>query len=137
MPDKEVVDQSVQKIPVPEFHFRVEISGVGNISCKEVSGLDIEFDMIECSYRSGNVTLKEVIFKEDKKLWNWINMVNMSVIKRTSVTIVLSDESGGPVHSWNLINAWPKKHTEEGFKTDGNNVSMESIVLAHEGVTSM
>ena len=45
--------QSAATWPVPEFHFSVEISDVGKISCKEVSGLDMEFDVIE--YRSGDM----------------------------------------------------------------------------------
>lgn len=40
-----------------------------------------------------------------------------------------------PAVSWKLTNAWPKKYTVEGFKANGNVVSMETIVLAHEGVT--
>ncbi len=142
--------QSTNIWPVPEFHFSVEISNVGKISCKEVSGLDIEFDVIE--YRSGDmpgytkvkmpglrksgdVTLKKAMFKDDKKLWDWINQVKMNVIQRESVTIALLDESDAAVQSWKLTNAWPKKYTVEGFKADGNGVSMETLVLAHEGVT--
>ena len=49
--------------------------------------------------------------------------------------MALLDESGSPVQSWKLTNAWPKKYTVEGFKADGNSVSMETIVIAHEGVT--
>ena len=82
-----------------------------------------------------DVTLKKAMFKDDKKLWDWINTVKMNTIKRASVTVALLDESGSPVQSWKLTNAWPKKYTVEGFKADGNNVSMETIVLAHEGVT--
>ncbi len=74
--------QSATTWPVPEFHFSVEISDVGTISCKEVSGLDIEFDVIEYHSgdmkgftkikmpglrKSGDVTLKKAIFKDDKK----------------------------------------------------------------------
>ena len=54
---------------------------------------------------------------------------------RGTVTVALLDEAGSPVQSWKLTNAWPKKYTVEGFKADGNGVSMETIVLAHEGVT--
>lgn len=143
-------EQSKETWPVPEFHFSVEISNVGKISCKEVSGLDVEFDVIE--YRSGDmsgftkvkmpglrksgdVTLKKAMFKDDKKLWDWINKVNMNIIQREGVTVALLDEGNNPVQSWKLTNAWPKKYTVEGFKADGNGVSMETIVLAHEGVT--
>lgn len=104
-------EQSKETWPVLEFHFSVEISNVGKISCKEVSGLDVEFDVIE--YRSGDVTLKKAMFKDDKKLWDWINTVKMNIIQRESVTIALLDEAGSPVQSWKLTNAWPKKYTVE------------------------
>lgn len=53
MTDKNGTTQSIQTWPVPEFHFSVEISNVGKIFCKEVSGLDVEFDVIE--YRPGDM----------------------------------------------------------------------------------
>lgn len=150
MTDENGAAQSAQAWPVPDFHFSVEISNVGKISCKEVSGLDVESDVIE--YRSGNmagltkikmpglhksgdVTLKKAMSKDGKKLWDWFNQVKMNTIQRESVTVALLDESGSPVQSWKLTNAWPKKYTVEGFKADGNGVSVETIVLAHEGVT--
>lgn len=149
MADENGAAQSVQTWPVPEFHFSVEISNVGKISCKEVSGLDVEFDVIE--YRSGDmpgftkvkmpglrksgdVTLKKAMFKDDKTLWDWINQVKMNVIQRESVTVSLLDESGSPVKTWEVVNAWPKKITVEGFKSDGNTAAIETLVLAHEGV---
>jgi phage tail-like protein len=150
MTDKNGTTQSIQTWPVPEFHFSVEISNVGKIFCKEVSGLDVEFDVIE--YRpgdmpgftrgkmpglrkGGDVTLKKAILKDDKTLWDWINQVKINIIQRESVTIALIDESGIPVHSWKLTNAWPQKYTMGGFKADGSGVSMENIVLAHESIT--
>lgn len=150
MADETGATQSQATWPVPEFHFSVEISNVGTISCKEVSGLDVEYDVIE--YRSGDmpaftktkmpglvkggdVTLKKAIFKDDTVLRDWIYQVKMNTIQRESVTIALLDESGSPVQSWKLTNAWPKKYSVEGFKADGNGVSMETLVLAHEGVT--
>ena len=83
----------------------------------------------------GDVTLKKAILKDDKTLWDWINQVKMNIIRRESVTIALIDESGIPVQSWKLTNAWPQKYTMEGFKADGSGVSMENIVLAHESIT--
>lgn len=150
MADENGDAQSAQIWPVPEFHFSVEISNVGKISCKEIFGLDLEFDVIE--YRSGDmpgftkvkmpglrksgdVTLMKAMFKDDKKQRDWINQVKMNIIQRESATIALLDEAGNPVQRWRLINVWPKKYTVEGFKADGNGVSMETIVLVHEGVT--
>ena len=63
--------------------------------------------------KSGDVTLKKAMFKDDKKLWDWINTIKMNIIQRESVTIALLDEAGSPVQSWKLTNAWPKKYTVE------------------------
>ena len=34
-----------QSWPLPSFYFKVSISNVGDISCSEVSGLEIEYDV--------------------------------------------------------------------------------------------
>lgn len=136
--------------PLPEFSFKVNIDGVGEISFKEVSGLDTEFDVIE--YRAGDskdftkikmpglrkqsdITLKKGIFVSDKKLWDWIGQVKLNTIERRSMTVSLLDETGSPVQSWKIVNAWPKKMTVEAFKADGNGVAMETLILVHEGIT--
>ncbi|MDR0961049.1 MAG: phage tail protein [Mediterranea sp.] len=145
----EAQDQTIWALP--EFYFKVEIEDIGVLAFKEVSGLDMEFDVIE--YRAGDskeftkvkmpglrkssdITLKKGIFVSDKKLWNWIGEVKMKTIKRRSVTISLLDEGGNPAQSWKLVNAWPKKITVEGFKADGNSVAMETMILVHEGITA-
>ena len=126
---------TTQAWPLPSFYFKVSVTDVGDISCSEVSGLETEYDMIE--YRAGDspvftkqkmpgmrkasdVTLKKGIFKDDKAMWDWINSIKLNTIKRATVTISLLDESGKPVKTWELTNAWPKKITVEGFKADGN-----------------
>ena len=140
---------TTQAWPLPSFYFKVSVTDVGDISCSEVSGLETEYDMIE--YRAGDspvftkqkmpgmrkasdVTLKKGIFKDDKAMWDWINSIKLNTIKRATVTISLLDESGKPVKTWELTNAWPKKITVEGFKADGNSVAMETLILAHEGI---
>ena len=141
---------TTQAWPLPSFYFKVSVTDVGDISCSEVSGLETEYDMIE--YRAGDspvftkqkmpgmrkasdVTLKKGIFKDDKAMWDWINSIKLNTIKRATVTISLLDESGKPVKTWELTNAWPKKITVEGFKADGNTAAIATLILAHEGVT--
>lgn len=140
---------STQAWPLPSFYFKVSISNVGDISCSEVSGLETEYE--EITYRAGDspvftklkmpglrkagdLTIKKGICKDDKKLWDWINKVKLNTILREVVTVSLLDELGSPVKTWEAVNAWPKKLTVEGFKTDGNTTSIETLVIAHEGV---
>ena len=141
---------STQMWPLPSFYFQVTVGSQGVMSFSEVSGLETEYDVIE--YRAGDskaftkmkmpglrkisdVTLKKGIFKGEKKLWTWLNSVKLNTILRETVTISLLDESGSPVQTWELTNAWPKKITVEGFKADGNTAAIETLILAHEGIT--
>lgn len=137
--------------PLPKFYFEVDIPDVGTkLSFQEVSGLDVETQIIE--YRSGNsarfspikmpgmaktgnVTLKKGLFARDNKFFEWQKNVAMNTIKRSTVTIRLLDEAGNPTMTWTLANAWPTKITGSDFKSDGNEVAVETVELAHEGVT--
>ena len=141
---------STQAWPLPSFYFKVSISNVGDISCSEISGLEVEYDVIE--YRAGDsqiftktkmpgllktneITLKKGIFKDDKAMWDWINKIKLNTIQRESATVSLMDESGSIAKTWKIANVWPKKFTIEGFKADSNTPAFESLILVHEGVT--
>lgn len=142
--------ESTQAWPLPSFYFSVTAGDQQIISCSEVSGLDAEFE--EITYRAGDsksftklkmpglrkssdVTLKKGMFKGDSKMWDWLNSTKMNTIKRETVTISLLDEAGSPVQTWEVANAWPKKLTVEGFKSDATTAAIETLVLANEGVT--
>ena len=85
--------------------------------------------------KSGNVTMKKGIFKSDNKFWDWFSQIKMNTIKRVPVTISLLDEGGAPTMVWTLANAWPTKVTGTDLKSDGSEVAVESIEIAHEGLT--
>ena len=141
--------QSTSVWPLPKFHFQVKWDSEV-MQFQEVSGLDLEAQPIEYRHgdspefstikmpgikKSGNVTMKKGVFKSDNKFWDWFTQIKMNTIKRIPVTISLLDESGGATMVWTLANAWPTKITGTDLKSDGNEVAIESIELAHEGVT--
>jgi phage tail-like protein len=129
----------------------IEIAGVAtNVRFQEVSGLDMESQPIE--YRrgtspsfatikmpgirkSGNVTLKRGIFAKDNKFFEWVDSVKRNTAKRSTVTIRLLDESGNPTMTWTLTNAWPAKISATDLNASANEVPVESIELAYEGLT--
>lgn len=136
--------------PLPAFYFKVEIEEIGEISFKEVSGLNMEAQVIE--YRHGNspefstikmpgikkyndVELKKGVFVKDNKLFSWFNEIKLNTIKRLGVTISLLDEAGNSTMVWKLKNAWPSKVTGVSLKSDGNEAAVEAITLVHEGLT--
>jgi len=134
---------------MPKFHFQVKWDSQV-MSFQEVSGLEIQSE--EITYRSGdsksfsvlkmpgmtkygNVTMKRGIFKGDYKFWDWITEIKMNTIKRMPIVISLLDESGEAAMSWTLLNAWPTKVSGTDLKADGNEVAIETIEIAHEGLS--
>jgi len=140
--------QSTNVWPLPKFYFRVNWDS-NVMQFQEVSGLDIEAQPIEYRHgdskefstikmpgikKSGNVTMKKGIFKADNKFWDWFKQIQMNTIKRVPVTISLLDEKGEATMVWTLANAWPTKITGTDLKSDGNEVAVETIEIAHEGL---
>ena len=148
MPD-EGAAQAGSVWPVPKFRFEVKWDGVV-MHFQEVSGLDVESQPIE--YRHGDspqfsavkmpglrkysdVTMKKGVFKSDPKFWDWFNQIKMNTLQRKPVTIRLLDEAGAPMMVWTLANAWPTTITSTDLKAEGNEVAVETLVIAHEGLT--
>lgn len=137
--------------PLPKFYFKVSLGSQDNtVSFQEISGLETETQPIEYRHgdsktfstikmpgimKTGNVTLKKGIFVKDNNFWKWYNAIKMNTIKRETVTIQLLDEKGSPTMTWTLANAWPTKITGTDLKSDANEVAVETIELAHEGLT--
>lgn len=141
--------QSTNVWPIPKFHFQVKWDSAV-MSFEEISGLDVEAQPIEYRHgdspvfsaikmpglkKYGNITMKKGVFKSDNKFWDWFNQIKMNTIKRIPVTISLLDESGSPTMVWTLTNAWPTKITGTDLKAQGNEVAIETIEIAHEGLT--
>jgi phage tail-like protein len=135
--------------PLVKFHFQVDWGGT-KIGFTEVSGLDVETEVVE--YREGsspeyskikmpgmqkfsNITLKRGTFKSDNEYFKWWNTVKLNTIERRDVTISLLNESHEPVVTWKVKSAWPTKIQSTDLKADGNEVAIESMELAHEGLT--
>ena len=134
--------------PIPVFHFKVEWGGK-NVGFSEASGLTQELQVIE--YRDGNspdystikmpglhkynnITLKRGIAKSDNDFFKWLNTVKLNTIERRDLTISLLNESHEPVMVWKAHNAFPVKVEGPGLKASGNEVAIESIEIAHEGL---
>jgi phage tail-like protein len=135
--------------PLVSFHFKVEWGG-NDVGFSEVSGLVQEVQVVE--YRDGdskifsttkmpgihkynNITLKRGIAKAHNEFFNWLNTVKLNTVERRDLTISLLNEEGANVMVWKVLHAFPIKVEGPGLKANGNEVAIESIELAHEGVT--
>ncbi|MEL7589042.1 MAG: phage tail protein [Prolixibacteraceae bacterium] len=134
--------------PLPKFHFLVEWGGT-RVGFTEVTGLTIENEVIE--YREGNspeynkvkmpglhkyinITLKRGIFAKDNSFYSWLNTVKLNTIERRDLIISLLNENHEPVVTYKVKNAWPVKIQAPDLKSDANEVAIETIELAHEGL---
>jgi len=134
--------------PLPVFHFRVEWGGT-RIGFSEVTGLTQEVQAIE--YRDGsfpeyssikmpglrkygNITLKRGVIKADNDFFKWLSTVKLNTVERRDLTISLLNENHEPVMVWKAQNAFPVKVEGPQLKAAGNEVAIESIELAHEGL---
>jgi len=141
--------QSTATWPLVKFSFQVKWDDA-ELIFQEVTGLSSETQVIE--YRGGNskvystvkmpgikkfgnITLKKGIFKGDKALWDKYNLIEMNVVKRSTILISLLDEKNGVAMSWTLLNAFPCKMTVSDMKADANEIAVETMELAHEGLS--
>ncbi len=135
--------------PLPVFHFQVEWGGT-KLGFSEVTGLNFEVQVIEYRHglspeystikmpgmpKYGNLTLKRGVIQGDNEFYDWINEVKLNKIDRRDITISLLNEDHDPVMTWSVRNAWPTKITSPDLKASGNEVAIESIEIAHEGIT--
>ena len=141
--------QSTATWPLVKFSFQVKWDDA-ELIFQEVTGLSSETQVIE--YRGGsskvystvkmpgiqkfgNITLKKGIFKGDKALWDKYNLIKMNTIKRSTILISLLDETNAVAMSWKLLNAFPCKMTVSDMKADANEIAVETMELAHEGLS--
>ncbi|MGZ4031384.1 MAG: phage tail protein [Tumebacillaceae bacterium] len=137
-----------RKDPYRNFRYRVEVEGIQQAGFSEVSGFDASLDIVE--YREGNqvitprklpglakygnITLKWGV-TDSMDMYNWIADCIQGKVTRKTVTIIAIDEAGSDVATWQVIEAWPTKYTAPNFNATANEVAVDSLELAHEGMT--
>lgn len=130
------------------FRYKVEIDGLEAGGFSEVTGFDASIDVME--YREGdmvqtpmkipglkkygNITLKKGL-ADSIVLYEWIIVGVDGPVERKTITITLLDEAEEAVASWMVINAWPIKYTAPDFNATSSEVAIESLEIAHEGMT--
>lgn len=141
-----------QEYPIPRFHFQVDWGGA-KISFTEVTGLVMEREKIEYRHsdskdfnkismpgmaKNNNITLKRGKFEGDFDYNSWLDEIaNERVNGRRDVVIRLLNEKHTPVAAWSATRCFPVKITAPDFKSDANEIAIESMEIAHEGLKLM
>ena len=84
--------------------------------------------------KNSNITLKGGVIAGNNEFFDWMNTVKMNTIERRDIIISLLNEEHEPVMVWQVKNAWPAKLVSTDMKADDNNVAIDSIEIAHEGL---
>jgi len=132
--------------PFTNFNFIVDIQGM-RAGFSEVSGLSGENAIVE--YREGNqhttmtkqpgltkynqLVLKRGFTKDDK-LWKWRKKVIDGKTQRLPGTITLLDEARNPALVWKFYEAWPSKWAGPTLNAKNNEIAIEEMELAIEGL---
>jgi phage tail-like protein len=80
-----------------------------------------------------NVILKKGI-TQSQDLHKWFNDVKNGKLERKKAIIFLDDFAGKEVKKWVCSNCWPVKYTIAELNAQGNQVLIENLELANEGV---
>ena len=135
--------------PYRNFNFMVEIDGITQASFIECSGLEATTEVIEIRsggdpttvYKlPGKTSYSDITLKwgttSSAELWSWRQDVINGVINRQNGSVVLYDLANQTeVARWNFFSAWPTKWDGPSLNAKGNDISIETLVLAVERLT--
>ena len=138
--------------PYRNFNFLVEIDGITQAGFQDCSGFGADTAPIE--YRDGNenpgtnpktmrklpgmtkynnITLKWGL-TDSTELYDWYRRISKGIVDRKNGSIVVLDLEGQEKVRWNFINGWPTKWDGPDFTSKGNEIAIETLEIAHEGV---
>jgi phage tail-like protein len=133
--------------PYAGFNFLVEIDGVTRAAFSECSGLSTDTDPIEYREGSEDITVRKIPglkkfanislkrgMTTDLELWSWRKTVLDGVTERKAGSIVLLNEAREEVLRWNFREGWPTKWEGPSLNATGNEIAIETLEIAHEGL---
>ncbi len=144
--------------PLVASNFYLEIDGAEIATLSEVSGLDIEVEVVEAKQTAkagmyqvvkslgqakppGDLTVKRIAPLEidSDPIWKWFNDIRdkgMSAKARGGMrkngSIVIYDSDNAEIARWNFFNAWPSKISNDSFTAGGTEAISETITLVIE-----
>jgi phage tail-like protein len=135
--------------PFRNFNFLVEIDGIAQASFTECSGLGATTEVIETRQGGDNTTVYKLPGKtsysditlkwgltDSQELWAWrAQIINGTVVRKTGSIVVFDLANQTEVARWTFVNAWPSKWEGPAFNAKGNDITIDTLVLVHEGIT--
>jgi len=138
-----------RKDPFQGFRYIVEIEGIIQAGFSEVTIPDSTQEPIEYRVgtdlptarklpglvKYGNVVLKAGV-TDSLELSDWRSLVESGKIKdaRRNMAIIILDDESNMVARWEFREAWPTKCDAPDLKANGNEIAIETLEIAHEGM---
>jgi phage tail-like protein len=124
----------------------ITFDGMPTAYFRSVSGLSVEIEVVE--FREGgsndvhklpgrvkypNLVLKQG-FSGASELQKWAFRIAAGQFEHKNATIVMSDQNHHEVARYTLSNGWPTKWEGPDFDASSNELAIETIEIAHEGL---
>jgi phage tail-like protein len=132
--------------PYGSANFLVEIEGIETAGFHSVAGLDARIDVEEYreggdrgsrkepgSVEYGNIVLARGV-TDDGRLFDWWRRGADGAVDRRDLAVVLLDRRGNAVARWSASAAWPVRYAVSPFDSGSDDVALEILELAHEGI---
>ena len=138
--------------PLRNFRYRLEIDSIAQAGFSEVMIAETTIDVVDYRLgtdpphvqrlsgltKYGNITLKWglVVGGTALDLYKWHADITAGLIKerRKKVVIVVQDEAGTDAARFVVTDAWPVKYDPSDLNAKGNEVIIELLELANEGI---
>jgi phage tail-like protein len=131
--------------------FYIELSGLSVVAFRELSGMGSEHDVIvqhqvnaqgKATYVKvpGKLTWQNLVLKKgvdkDMSLWTWRNTIITQGVdgQKKDGQIYLVDVQGQQKTTWKVVGAWPCSYVIGTMVPDTNEMLLEEVHLAHEGL---
>ena len=134
--------------PYLATRFKIELKGIVEAGFSECTGLAVETEIEE--RREGgvndylhrlprgskytNIVLKRGITESDV-LWKWHQNIVAGKVEMKKLSVVLLDSTGEERWRWDVDGAFPVKWQGPDLKADGSGVAIETLEIAHHGIS--
>lgn len=140
--------------PIPVYNYRVQI-GETLVSFSEVSGLSISYESTtfkESRVEAGvpgprvvhmpsqaeltTLTMKKGLVRKHSvaELYAWISTVRVNHVTKKDITVMLDDEEGQPLFSWQVLNAFPTALEIPDLDANATDAAIETLQLIADDI---
>ena len=148
----------IRNDPLVASNFWLEIEGATISMLSEVSGLDLEIEVVETKQASqngqwvgfkapgqpklaGELTIKRLapIDIDSDEVWKWFKTIRDKGMgikdrggQRKNGSVVVYDATNAEIARWNFFNSWPSKISNDSFTAGSAEAVSETVTLVIE-----